>query len=311
MVASKKNKEEIYYRDRQTGKILTEKVLLKNAMRWFHGTVIGSIVFNVLLNHRFFGWLYGKVQNLPSSRNKINQLVEHYPIDLKEIEYPLSHYQNYNAFFSRRLKPDARTFSQDEYVLCSPGDGKIRVYPWLTEETRISVKGANITIGSLLNSDTEAQAYRNGSALILRLSPHDYHRFHFPDGGKAEQARYIKGKYYSVNPIALAQISNLYCRNKRAVTKFYSNNFGQISYIEVGAITVGDIVQTYNPGPVNKGQEKGFFQCGGSTLILLFEPGKITFDQDLIQDSHQNLEVRVLTGMRLGIKVLKSMPSCF
>lgn len=81
---------------------------------------------------------------------------------------------------------------------------------------------------------------------------------------------------------------------------FYATQFGQIAYIEVGAFTVASIVQTYLPGLVTKGQEKGYFQYGGSTLVLLFEPDTIEFDRDLIVDSAEQLEVRVLTGTKIG-----------
>ncbi|NET37743.1 MAG: phosphatidylserine decarboxylase [Cyanothece sp. SIO1E1] len=293
-------KTEVRYRDRQTGKIVTEDILAETTLRWWYENPLGFAVFRYLLNNQFFCWLYGKLQDLPSSRHKIAEFVNQYQINLEEIELPLARYRTFNAFFSRRLKPHARSFIQTTDVFCAPADGKVLVYPQLAAATRIPIKGATITLQSLLNSEGAAKAYAGGAALIVRLAPYDYHRFHFPDQGKANCAQSIQGQYHSVNPIALAKVPDLFCRNKRAVTEFYSQNFGRIAYVEVGAIVIGSIVQTYTPGLVAKGQEKGYFQHGGSTLVLLFEPGAIAFDQDLIQDSQQNLEVQVLAGMQLG-----------
>lgn len=295
---------EVCYRDRQTGEIVSEINASASTLRWLYEDSFGFKVFNYLLNNQFFCWFYGKFQDLPTSRSKISKFIAQHHLDPEEIELPLESYRSFNAFFSRRLKPDARPFNTDPDVFCAPADGKVLVYPQLQAETRIPVKGNSISIESLLASEATAQNYRRGTALIVRLAPHDYHRFHFPDRGKVNAARYIKGRYHSVNPIALAKVPNLYCYNKRSVTEFSSEHFGRIAYVEVGAITIGSIVQTYNPGTVVRGQEKGYFQYGGSTLVLLFEPGAIAFDQDLVRDSANGIENHVLAGSKLGKKQL-------
>jgi phosphatidylserine decarboxylase len=293
----------IEYRDRQTGTVVSEKIFAESTLHWLYEDSLGVKVFNLLCNNMIFCSLFGQWQSSPWSRQEIPKFVAKYGIEIQEAELPLQSYQSLNAFFTRRLKLEARPFNTDPNVFCAPGDGKILVYPKFAEEDRLPVKGSQVTISSLLASDAAAQHYRGGSALILRLVPYDYHRFHFPVDGEAGLARYIKGQYHSVSPVALAKVPDLYCRNKRTVTEFHSKQFGPITYIEVGAFTIGSIVQTYTPGLVTKGQEKGYFQYGGSTLILLFEPGAIAFDQDLILDSANNLEVRVLAGSRIGISI--------
>lgn len=306
MNISNYTKTEVRYRDRANGKIVTENIFAETTLRWLYEAPLGFKVFNYLLNNRIFCRLYGRYQDLAITRPKIAEFVRQHQINLEEIELPLENYHSFNAFFSRKLKPNARPFIPDSDIFCAPGDGKVLVYPQLTNKTQIPVKGASITLESLLASKSATQTYYGGSALIVRLSPYDYHRFHFPDRGKAGTAKYIKGEYHSVNPIALTKIPSIYCRNHRAVTEFYSQNFGCIAYIEIGAITIGSIVQTYNSGIVAKGQEKGYFQYGGSTLVLLFEPKAIAFDEDLIQNSAQNIEVKVLTGSQLGTKPKKT-----
>jgi phosphatidylserine decarboxylase len=291
---------DVCYRDRQTGAIVTEPVFAETTLRWFYENPLGFQVFNVFLNNPTFCWLYGRWQNSPSTCKKIPEFVARYGINLEEAELPCDRYPSFNAFFSRRLKPGVRPFVSRPEIFCSPGDGKVLVYPQLQAQTRIPVKGRSISLAGLLASEAAAQPYRGGSALVIRLAPYDYHRFHFPDDGEASLAKTIEGQYHSVNPIALARVPDTFCRNKRAVTDLNSKHFGRIAYIEVGALTVASIVQTYTPGFVSRGQEKGHFQYGGSTLVLLFEPGAIAFDPDLIEDSANGLEVHVLAGSQLG-----------
>ncbi|MDZ8135442.1 MAG: phosphatidylserine decarboxylase [Nostoc sp. DedQUE04] len=301
-MTSKTLKTEIYYLERQTGEIIYEQIFAEKTLRLLYENYFGFIVFTYLLNNKTFCWLYGKYQDLPLTKSQINKFVCRYQIDIKETELPLKNYHSFNAFFSRRLKPNARIFTTESNIFCAPADSRILVYPKLTAETQIPVKSSSVTIAELLNCEKLAQIYRQGSALCLRLAPYDYHRFHFSDTGKALPAKYIQGKYHSVNPLALAKVCNIFSLNKRMVTEFISDNFGRIAYIEIGAFTIGSIIQTYTHGIVYKGQEKGYFQYGGSTLVLLFQPGTICFDDDLIQHSLEGLEVYVQAGNQIGKK---------
>ncbi len=293
-------KTEVSYRIRKTGEIITEKIFAEKTLRWMYEDKIGFQVFKYLMNNAIFCWLYGKMQDLPGSKKKIAAFVHEHQINMEEAEKAIENYISYNDFFRRCLKPGSRPFNPNADIFSAPAEGKVLVYPKLEDNTRIPVKGATITIAGLLASETEAQRYIGGAAMIVRLAPYDYHRFHFPDDGEAAKARNIKGQYHSVNPIALAKVPDLFCRNKRSVTEFKSKNFGTIAYIEVGAICVGTIIQTYQPGKVTKGQEKGYFQFGGSTVVLLFEPGAIVFDADLIKDSAMNLEVHLQALSSIG-----------
>lgn len=290
----------VSYRNRETDEIVTEPLLYEAAQRWIYGRSAGLRVFDGVLNNRTFCRLYGGWQDLSWSRRKIPEFVDRYGIDIEEVELPPDHYRSFNAFFTRRLKPGARPFVPEPEVFCAPADGKVLVYSHLKEGTRIPVKGASVALASLLDSESAARPYHGGSALVIRLAPCDYHRFHFPDAGEAGPARTIPGKYYVVNPVGLAGVPDAFCRNKRAVTAFDSAHFGRIAYVEIGGFAVGSIVQTHTPGQVDRGREKGYFQYGGSTLVLLFEPGAIVFDEDLVRDSAEVLEVHVKTGSRIG-----------
>lgn len=288
------------YRDRRTGEVITEQVLSEETLRWFYESPIGSRVHRHLLNNRIAHALYRRSKERPSTRAQIAPFVERFGIETNELTQPLDAYPHFNAFFSRSLKPGARPFESDPTAFCSPADSKVLVYPRLDEVSRLPVKGARFTPETLLGSAFEARRFVGGAALVCRLAPYDYHRFHFPDDAHASPARRIRGDFHSVNPIALARVEGVFQRNARETTLLDTRSFGRIAYIEVGALTVASIVQTYAPGPVTRGQEKGFFQFGGSTLVLLFEPGAIAFDDDLVRDSAAGLEVAVRTGTRLG-----------
>ena len=290
------------YRDRQTGSIVVEHVPGQSLLRWFYSTSTGHLVFRTVFNRPLFSRLYGWWKQSTWTRSQILPFVERYRINLDEIEYPLSHYSSFNDFFIRRLKPGARPCDPDPERLCCPADGKVLVYSQIAAEDELSVKSNQLSARELLAETIDPTPYHGGAALVVRLAPYDYHRFHFPANGQVGQTQWIDGTYHSVNPIALARIPDVFHRNRRSVCELTTPTFGKIAYIEVGAINVASIVQTHSIGPCERGQEKGFFQFGGSTVVLLFEPGAIVFDSDLVADSATGLEAHVPTGAGVGTR---------
>lgn len=293
---------DIIYRNRQTDDMISEKMMAPKLQGLMAGSRLVWRLFDFFMNRSWCCWLYGKWQDRSASRKNIGLFVATHHIDVDEIELPLSQYTNFNAFFSRRLKSDARPFNLDPKVFCAPADGKVFVYAQLHERTLLPIKNAYVNIAELLASDFCAEPYHGGSALVVRLAPYDYHRFHFAESGMAEQAQEIDGRYYPVNPPALVHKPDLFAHNKRTITYLNTEQFGRIAYMEVAGYAVGRIVQCYESGGVIRGQEKGYFQFGGSTLVLLFEPGVILFDEDLIRDTKAGVEVQVQTGTQIGVE---------
>lgn len=286
--------------DRSTGQMIDERVSHPKVQHWVASSKIVQHTLNGLFNRSWYCHLYGKWVDRAASRKDVQAFVDTFHIDTTETEKPVDQYPNLNAFFSRKLKPHARPFVQDPSIFCSPADGKVLVYPQLDERTLLPIKGSHVDIATLLTSETEARAFHGGAACIVRLAPYDYHRFHFPTSGHASPTQNIDGRYYLVNQLALSIKPDLFVHNKRAVTYINSEEFGRCAYIEVAGFAVGRIVQTHKPGTIERGQEKGYFQFGGSTLVLLFEPDKINFDQDLITHTQNNIEVQVQTGTQIG-----------
>ncbi|MEM0926128.1 MAG: phosphatidylserine decarboxylase, partial [Planctomycetota bacterium] len=137
--------------------------------------------------------------------------------------------------------------------------------------------------------------------LLSRLCPVDYHRFHFPAAGVPGTTRLINGPLYSVNPIALKQNIQILATNKRTITQLETERIGRVLLIEVGATCVGSIRQTFEAGKlVSKGEEKGFFRFGGSSTITIFPPGRVRFDDDLLEQSQRRVELYARMGDSLG-----------
>lgn len=290
----------MHYRDRQTGMIIAERIASARILRWLYNDPLGFMLFDHCLNSAHTNRLIGRWMSHPRSRRYIVPFVERYGIDMSAAELAIGSYPTFNAFFARRLKPGARPFNMQPEQFCTPADGKVLVYPEHAHPHYLPVKGAKVAKQALLASVADAAPYTGGASLVIRLAPHDYHRFHMPDDAVAGPACTIPGQYHSVNPIALARVPTLYSLNSRAVTLLQTQRFGNIACIEVGAFAVGSVVQTYTPGVVRRGAEKGFFQFGGSTIVLLFEPGTIQFDDDLVLDSAVHLEVQVRAGTAIG-----------
>jgi phosphatidylserine decarboxylase len=162
------------------------------------------------------------------------------------------------------------------------------------------VKGCEVTVDELLGDRALATRFEGGAALVIRLAPADYHRFHFPDRGEAGPARSIPGPLHSVHPVARAAgVPSL--RNRRAVTLVDTPRFGTLALLEIGALCVGTIVQTYAPGSVQRGQEKGLFRFGGSAMVLLAQAGRLRLDDDLLANTNRGLETVIRMGTRVGV----------
>ena len=293
----------VHYRNRQSRRLVAERAPGVDVLRWLYGTVLGRQCLRTLTHYSLASNLCGWWQKLSFSRRDIHTFIRQYGVDMSEAECPVDSYSNFNAFFTRTLKKDARPFDTEPEILCCPADGKVLVYNRLGADAVLPIKGQHVRVDMLVACRETATRYTQGSALVVRLAPYDYHRYHFFDTGHAGPANTINGQYHSVNPIALAQNPIIFALNKRAITTVDSATFGAVCCIEIGALNVSSIVQTYAPGPVQRGQEKGFFQFGGSTLVLLFPANTVTFDEDLLADSATGTEVHVRAGERVSQRV--------
>lgn len=296
-----KLKAPIQYFNRQSGHIETETVYGEGFLRWAYDNPLGRLTVELAVKRAWFSRWYGWRMNRPSSRSKIVPFIEEYGLDPSEFADPVESFANFNEFFYRKLKPEARPIDADPKAAVFPADGRHLAIENVGAADTFYIKGQRFDLRAFLADDTLAGEFASGSMLISRLCPVDYHRYHFPLAGEAGAPFLINGPLYSVSPLALRRRLSIFWENKRVRTVVDSPVFGKVIFMEIGATCVGSIHSTASAGMVEKGQEKGYFSFGGSCLVTLFQPGRICFDADLLEHSAQSTEVYAQVGERCGI----------
>jgi phosphatidylserine decarboxylase len=296
---------DIEYIDRATQKKEKEKVFGHKTLSLLYGNSWGAKIFSFFCLPLFakLPWIskfYGWLQKTRWSARNVAPFIQTYGIDTSE--FVETSFDSFNDFFIRKLRNEKRPIVLDPMYAALPADGRYLVFPNLKNVEKFYIKGAPFNLASFLNNDPYARRYADGSMVIARLCPTDYHRFHFVADGIASKARPIRGDLYSVNPIALHKKLSVFWENKREVTELETELFGKILYVEIGATCVGTIHQTYTPEKkVYKGDEKGYFSFGGSCLVILFEKDRIVFDRDLVTHTEQGFETKAYFGQSLGM----------
>lgn len=291
----------IKYLDRKTGEILVEDVPGEGFLKFLYYNPFGQLPLNAIVRKKFLSEIYGKKMNSTKSIEKIKPFVENYKINMKESLKSIEEFKSFNDFFIRKLKDNARPIDFSEDSLVSPADGKILAFENLNILQNFFVKGDEFTLKEYLKDETLAEKYKDGTFLIIRLAPVDYHRFHFPASGTISSSKEIDGYYYSVSPYAIRRNFRIFCENKREYSILSTEKFGDILLSEIGATMVGTILQTYTPNTfVKKGEEKGYFLFGGSSCILLFEKNKIKIDSDILENSKNGIETKIFMGEKIG-----------
>lgn len=241
--------------------------------------------------------LAGRYLSSADSKWLISKFIERNEINMDI--YEECDYSSFNDFFTRKIKPDCRPVPEDLDVLISPCDCLATVYP-IQENTTFSIKNTEYTLRSLLRSPRLAKRFRGGYAYILRLTVEDYHRYLYSVSGKQSKNYHIDGTFHTVNPIANDYLP-IYKENTREYTVIHSKEFGDVLQMEVGALLVGKISNHKQSTVVTRGEEKGFFEYGGSTIVVLTQKGRVTPRSDLLTNSKNGYETKVLQAHPLGI----------
>jgi phosphatidylserine decarboxylase len=287
----------ITFFNRLTHRLEAEVVYGEGFLRFTYENPLGALPLHALVKRAAFSRWYGRRMDAPASRAKITPFLATYGVDISEFADAPDSFRTFNEFFYRKLKRQARPIAPGDDVITFPADGRHLVLPDIANCDDFFIKGTRFDLSALLRDAALAERFARGSMLISRLCPVDYHRFHFPCAGTPGAARLINGPLYSVSPIALRRRASIHWENKREITVLRTPGLGEVLLLEVGATCVGSIVQTYTPGTaVDKGAEKGYFRFGGSCFITIFEPGKIRFSDDLVENSKAGHEVYARMG---------------
>ncbi|KAF9541644.1 hypothetical protein EC957_002885 [Mortierella hygrophila] len=271
----------------------------------------------------------GRNFDAPESVAQIPHFIKTYKLDLSELLEPdLSKYSSFNRFFYRKLRPDARPIHQkaNPNIIVSSADCRLCVFESIHAATKVWVKGKSFSLENLLRDPVLASQFEGGSIALFRLAPQDYHRFHSPVKGVVmEEAVKIGGGYVTVNPMAVNNVDvDVFTENVRKVTVIgldpvvheeggasegggEGEDGGEVVekcvFVSIGALLVGSIELTGAKSAgtrLEKGDELGYFAYGGSTCILLFQPGSVRFDEDLVATSLKGLETLVKMGEQIG-----------
>ncbi|KAG5361208.1 Phosphatidylserine decarboxylase proenzyme 2 [Yarrowia sp. C11] len=240
------------------------------------------------------------------SVKSIKPFIRFHHLDMSEVRDPLDSFKNFNQFFYRKLKEGARPVQNTAAgAVCCAADSRATMYRSVSKATQIWIKGREFTIKRLFGDayPNLVDRFNDCSIAIFRLAPQDYHRFHSPVEGIVGESKTIDGEYYTVNPMAIRSALDVFGENVRVLTPIETNDFGTVMFIAVGAMMVGSTVMTVKDGEhVDRGQELGYFQFGGSTCLVLFQKDCMVFDDDLVSNSEQAIETLVRVGQSLGHK---------
>lgn len=245
----------------------------------------------------------------PLHRAAIKAFARRYRVDVHEAELAVEGYPTFAEFFTRKLKPGSREIDMGERVVVSPVDGAVSQVGYSEKGECLQAKGVCYPVGALLHDEEMAKVFSGGAYATIYLSPRDYHRIHAPLAGKVEGYSYIPGEFWPVNPASVKLKEKLFCVNER-LTTYLDTAAGKVAVVKVGATCVSRIRAAYDdvvthtggaakvhrydrPMPLEKGAEVGVFEMG-STVILLFEKGRVKWDPSLVEGA------RVRMGTRIG-----------
>lgn len=291
--------KDIQFYNRYSEAMETEQVYGEPFLKWAYGNPLGKMALHTFVKRPGFSRWYGKRMNQAKTRGKVASFITDYDLDTAEFAAPPESYATFNEFFYRKLNTNARPIASSDAVF--PADGRHLGFSHVNEIEGVFVKGQAFDIDPLLADSELSAQYQNGSLILSRLCPVDYHRFHFPVDGTPGKTRLINGPLFSVSPIALARNLGYLWQNKRTITRIQTATMGTVLMMEIGATCVGSINQTYpDHTPVKKGDEKGYFAFGGSSTITLFEPGKVKLSDDLLSHSARQIETYARMGDRMG-----------
>ena len=264
-------------------------------LRFLYGTVPGRLLLKPLVRPGFSAFA-GKLLSLPVSACLIRSFVRKYRIDLSD--YESVSYQSFNDFFTRKILPGKRPADPDPDALIAPCDGLLSAYR-IREGTVLPVKQSRYTAESLLRDGALASSYDGGVCLVFRLCVDHYHRYCFPADGTVRKTVRVPGVLHTVRPVALQAVP-VFTENTREYAVIETERFGTVVQMEVGALLVGRIDNGVTGGLAVRGEEKGKFLYGGSTVILLLKKDAAVFPEELFSETEKGNEIRIRMGTGIG-----------
>ena len=284
--------------DRKNKTYYKEKIYKYKQLNFFYNTFLGRFILK-FITCKVVSKIYGCYMDSKFSKNKISKFIKENGINMDE--YEDKEYSSFNDFFSRKILDGKRIIDNNPNSLISIADSKLK-YTKITDEVRLKIKNTTYSINELIKNKELVARYINGDCLVFRLTVSDYHRYCYLDNGNQGNNIKINGVLHTVNSISQDKYK-IFAQNSREYTVLNTENFGQVVQVEVGALLVGRINNYKENNKFIKGEEKGFFEYGGSTIILFFESGKVKIDDDILENSLKGIETKIKIGEKIGEKI--------
>lgn len=271
--------------DRETGEVSEVAQYGGAGLKFLYGNPFGRVLLRFVSGHLCSN-LYAAYNRSRCSRKKIRPFAEKHHMKIGD----LAQYGSFADFFTRQ---EARKISKTKTALISPADSKLLCYP-INSRQIVKIKQTQYSIRDLVGRDFDG--FEKGHCLVFRLAVDDYHRYCFVDDGEIAEQKHIKGRLHTVS--SFSDQYRVFAQNDRVVNLLKTKHFGDIIQVEVGAMLVGRI-NNHDLRVFKKGEEKGYFDLGGSTIVLLVKDG-IKIDEDVLAHSAQGIETKVSYGEKIG-----------
>lgn len=279
------------YKYRNEEKIYTNKS--SKLLKFLYNTKLGRTILFWLVRPSFSNKC-SRFLNSKYSKFLINHYIKKYNIKIGE--YENRKYLSFNDFFKRNIKKSSRIIGDD---FISPCDGKLLVFK-INDDSKFNIKDHEYSINDLVQKNISNE-YKNGLCLIFRLEANNFHHYCFIDNGTKDSDIFISGKLHTVQDVALNKYY-IYKENARECTILHTLNYDDVLEIEIGALMVGRITNDKSITKFSKGMEKGYFEFGGSTIVLLVKNNIIEVDKDILENSNNNIETIVKYGENIAKK---------
>ncbi len=289
-----------------TSKFEEENVCAESSLRFLYESQLGGAALWAVFKRRLFSRVCGLWANSKRSVRAAANFIADNKIDISEFKNPPSSFKTFNEFFMRELVDCARELAESDnpYALSFPSDGRHLLIENVSLADSFYAKGCKFNLSSFLADESLAKRFENASMLISRLSPLDYHRFHYPISGELVARREIGGSLFSVSPIALSKRLSIFWENARVLNIIESPDFGMCAFVEIGATNVGEIINFHKLGErVSRGEQAGMFKFGGSCVVTIIPAeSKINWNEKLVEMSAQNVECYARVNTLAGVK---------
>ncbi len=284
--------------DRKRGVVYDEPQYGERRLHLLYETTFGRLLLGAIFARRWYSSLNAIRDKSSYSAGKIQPLIDRFSIDMSD--YPEQSYASYDSFITRKIDPAKRPIAENPNALIAVADSRLLAYS-VTGDGRIAVKQSSYTITELLRDRDLAATYNEGTCLVFRLGTEDYHRYCFADDGEVLRTNSINGVLHSVQPVSSKRYK-AFSENHREYSVIETANFATVVTVEVGALLVGKI-HNHDVTSCRRGQEKGYFSLGGSSILILLKPGTVAIDSDITEHSLKQIETKVRLGEKVGEKV--------